>query len=74
MVIYLVFLVIGFVPLSPKILIALLVVVVIAANGLFLGLWLGIAVARFRDLQPFINSILGVAHLLQPGLLPPRQA
>ena len=55
---YLVFLAIGFVPLTPKILIALLVAVVIAANGLFLGLWLGIAVARFRDLEPFINSIL----------------
>ena len=66
MVIYLVFLVIGLVPLSPKILIALLIVVVIAANGLFLGLWLGIAVARFRDLQPFINSILGVAIFFCP--------
>jgi len=66
MVIYLVFLMIGIVPLSPKIPIALLVAVVIAANGLFLGLWLGIAVARFRDLQPFINSILGVAIFFCP--------
>ena len=66
MVIYLVFLAIGLVPLSPKILISLLVVVVIAANGLFLGLWLGIAVARFRDLQPFINSILGLAIFFCP--------
>jgi ABC-type polysaccharide/polyol phosphate export permease len=66
MVIYLVFLVIGLVPLSPKIPIALLMVVVIAANGLFLGLWLGIAVARFRDLQPFVNSILGVAIFFCP--------
>jgi len=66
MVIYLVFLVIGLVPLSPKILIALLIVPVIAANGLFLGLWLGIAVARFRDLQPFVNSILGVAIFFSP--------
>ena len=66
MVIYLVFLVIGLVPLSPKILIALLIVVVIAANGLFLGLWLGIAVARFRDLQPFVTSILGVAIFFCP--------
>ena len=66
MVIYLVFLVIGFVPLTPKIPIALLVAVVIAANGLFLGLWLGIAVARFRDLQPFVNSILGVAIFFCP--------
>src|SRR6185503_8793627 len=66
MVIYVVFLAIGFVPLTPKIAIALLVVVVIAANGLFLGLWLGIAVARFRDLQPFINSILAVAIFFCP--------
>ena len=34
--------------------------------GLFLGLWLGIAVARFRDLQPFVNSILGVAIFFCP--------
>ena len=66
MVIYLVFLVIGLVPLSPKILIALPIVVVIAVNGLFLGLWLGIAVARFRDLEPFVNSILGVAIFFCP--------
>jgi ABC-type polysaccharide/polyol phosphate export permease len=66
MVIYLVFLVIGLVPLTPKIPIALLMVAVIAANGLFLGLWLGIAVARFRDLQPFITSILGVAIFFSP--------
>ena len=66
MVIYLVLLVIGFVPLTPKIPIALLVAVVIAVNGLFLGLWLGIAVARFRDLQPFVNSILGVAIFFCP--------
>jgi lipopolysaccharide transport system permease protein len=33
---------------------------------LFLGLWLGIAVARFRDLQPFIISILGVAIFFSP--------
>jgi homopolymeric O-antigen transport system permease protein len=66
MVIYLVFLVIGLVPLSPEVLIALPIALVIAANGLFLGLWLGIAVARFRDLQPFINSILGVAIFFCP--------
>ena len=34
--------------------------------GLFLGLWLGIAVARFRDLQPFVTSILGVAIFFCP--------
>ena len=73
MVIYLVFLVIGLVPLSPKILIALLIVVVIAVNGVFLGLWLGIAVARFRDLQPFIDSILGVIIFFCPVFYRLRQ-
>ena len=73
MVIYPVFLLSGFVPLSPKILIALLIVVVIAANGLFLGLWLGIAVARFRDLQPFVDSILGVAIFFCPIFYNPNQ-
>ncbi len=38
----------------------------IAANGVFVGLWLGIAVARFRDVQPFINSILGVIIFFSP--------
>ena len=66
MVIYLVFLVIGLVPLSSEILLALPIVLVIAANGLFVGLWLGIAVARFRDLQPFISSILGVIIFFTP--------
>jgi ABC-2 type transport system permease protein/lipopolysaccharide transport system permease protein len=66
MVIYLVFLLTGLVPFTPKILISLVIVVVIAVNALFLGLWLGIAVARFRDLQPFVNSILGVAIFFCP--------
>ena len=39
---------------------------VIAVNGLFVGLWLGMAVARFRDLQPFIDSILGVPIFFSP--------
>ena len=66
MVLYLVFLVSGLVPLTPKILIALPVVGLIAVNGLFVGLWLGIAVARFRDVQPFIYSILGIIIFFTP--------
>jgi ABC-type polysaccharide/polyol phosphate export permease len=66
LVIYLVFLAVGLVPLRPEILIALPIVAVIAVNGLFVGLWLGIAVARFRDVQPFINSILGVIIFFTP--------
>jgi ABC-type polysaccharide/polyol phosphate export permease len=65
-VLYLVFLVAGLVPLSPKILIAVPVAALIAVNGLFVGLWLGIAVARFRDVQPFIDSVLGVIIFFTP--------
>jgi ABC-type polysaccharide/polyol phosphate export permease len=66
MLLYLVFLAAGLVPLTPKILLALPVTAVIAVNGLFVGLWLGIAVARFRDVQPFIASILGVIIFFSP--------
>jgi ABC-2 type transport system permease protein/lipopolysaccharide transport system permease protein len=66
LVLYLVFLVAGLVPVTPKILIALPVAALIAVNGLFVGLWLGMAVARFRDVQPFINSILGVIIFFTP--------
>lgn len=65
-VLFLPFIVIGYVPLSPKMLIALPIVALIAVNGLFLGLWLGTAVARFRDVQPFVNSILGVIIFFTP--------
>lgn len=71
-VLYLVFVVAGLVPLTPKILIALPVVALIAVNGLFVGLWLGIAVARFRDVQPFINSILGVIIFFTPVFYDPN--
>jgi ABC-type polysaccharide/polyol phosphate export permease len=65
-VLYLVFVAARLVPISPKMLIALPIVLLIAVNGLFLGLWLGTAVARFRDVQPFINSILGVIVFFTP--------
>jgi ABC-type polysaccharide/polyol phosphate export permease len=73
LVLYVVFLVAGLVPLSPKILIALPVVAVIAVNGLFVGLWLGMAVARFRDVQPFINSIVGVLIFFTPVFYDPKK-
>ncbi len=69
MVLYVVFLVAGVVPFTPKLLLALPIVAVIAVNGLFVGLWLGIAVARFRDVQPFVNSILGVIIFFSPVFL-----
>jgi ABC-type polysaccharide/polyol phosphate export permease len=66
MVIYVVFLIAGLVPLTPKMLIAVPVVLLIAVNGLFVGLWLGIAVSRFRDIQPLVNSILAVIIFFCP--------
>jgi ABC-2 type transport system permease protein len=66
MVLYLVFVVAALVPLSPKMLVALPVVFVIAVNGFFLGLWLGPTVARFRDVQPLVYSILGVIVFFTP--------
>jgi ABC-type polysaccharide/polyol phosphate export permease len=73
LVLYLVFVVAGLVPLTLKMLIAVPVAGVIAVNGLFVGLWLGIGVARFRDVQPFINSILGVIIFFTPVFYQPNK-
>lgn len=66
LVLFIPFVALGYVPLNPKMLIAIPIVAVLAANGLFLGLWLGTAVARFRDVQPLVNSILGVIIFFSP--------
>lgn len=71
MVLFIVIVALRLVPLSPKMLLALPVLVVIALNGLCVGLWLGPTVARFRDVQPLINSILGVAIFFSPVLYHP---
>lgn len=63
---YFVMVVAGLVPLSPKMLIAIPVLGLIAVNGLFVGLWLGPIIARFRDVEPFVNSILGVGIFFSP--------
>ena len=68
LLLYVPLLIAGLVPLSPKMLIALPIIALIAVNGLFCGLWLGMAVARFRDLEPLINAILGVAIFFSPVL------
>ena len=65
-VLYLVMVAARLVPLSPKMLIALPVIGLIAVNGLFVGLWLGPTIARFRDVEPFVNSVLGVAIFFCP--------
>jgi lipopolysaccharide transport system permease protein len=66
MVIYVMFAMTGLVPLSPKMLIAVPVLALIGVNGLFLGLWLGTVVARFRDVQPLVMSILQVLIFFTP--------
>ena len=63
---YLVFIVAGMVPLSPRLLIAVPVVLAIAVNGLFASLWLGAIVARFRDVNPLVNSVLQVLIFFTP--------
>jgi ABC-type polysaccharide/polyol phosphate export permease len=65
-VLYLVMVAARLVPLSPKILIGLPVLGVIAINGLFVGLWLGPTIARFRDVEPLVTAILGVAIFFSP--------
>lgn len=66
LVIYLVFLAIGLVPLTPRILITLPIVFLIAVNGVFAAFWLGTAVARFRDIGPAVLSILQVSVFFTP--------
>lgn len=65
-VLFIPFVALRYVPLSPKMLIAIPIAAVLAVNGLFLGLWLGTATARFRDIQPFVYSILGVIIFFSP--------
>lgn len=65
-VLYVPFVASGLVPLTPKMLVAIPVLVLIAANALFLGLWLGIAGARFRDVQPLVTSILQILIFFTP--------
>jgi ABC-type polysaccharide/polyol phosphate export permease len=71
-VLFVPFVILGLAPLSPTMLVALPIVIVIAANGLFLGLWLGTAVARFRDVGPLVNSILGVIIFFSPVFYSPQ--
>jgi lipopolysaccharide transport system permease protein len=66
MLIYIVFLASGLVAPNPKMFIALGVVLLIAINGLFCGLWLGPMVARFRDVNPLVMSVLQVLVFFTP--------
>jgi ABC-2 type transport system permease protein len=65
-VIFLAFVVLGLVHPNITVLIIFPVLVAIAVNGVFLGLWLGTAVARFRDVSPLVMSILQVLIFFTP--------
>lgn len=45
---------------------ALVGLAVIAINGVWVGLWFGMACARFRDLAPIVASVLQVLFFLTP--------
>jgi ABC-type polysaccharide/polyol phosphate export permease len=66
MVIYVVFLAAGLVPLSPKLLIAIPVTLLLAVNGFCIALWLAPTVARFRDVGPLVMSVLQVLVFFTP--------
>jgi len=60
------FVALGLVPLSPLLLLVVPAVLVITINGVAIGLWLGPTVARFRDVGPFVASILQVMMFFTP--------
>ena len=64
--IYLVFVAMGLVHPGLTFLLVVPVLLAIAVNGLFLGLWLGTAVARFRDVSPLVMSLLQVLIFFTP--------
>jgi ABC-type polysaccharide/polyol phosphate export permease len=65
-VLYFVLIAAGLVPLTPKALIAVPIVVVIAVNGFFAALWLGPTVARFRDVDPLVDSVMRIMIFFTP--------
>jgi ABC-type polysaccharide/polyol phosphate export permease len=60
------FVAIGLVPVSPLLLLIIPAVVIIALNGVATSLWLGAAVARFRDVGPFVAAVLQVMIFFTP--------
>jgi ABC-2 type transport system permease protein/lipopolysaccharide transport system permease protein len=66
LVIYLVFLAMGVVPVTPKSLIALPVLALIMINGCLFALWLGPTVARFRDVDPFVAAVMQMLVFFTP--------
>jgi ABC-type polysaccharide/polyol phosphate export permease len=66
LLIVVVFLATGLVPVSPALALVVPAIVVIVVNGVAAGLWLGPAAARYRDVGPFITSILQVMMFFTP--------
>jgi ABC-2 type transport system permease protein len=60
------FLVLGLVPVTWMLVLVLPAVLLILLNGVALGLWLGPTVARFRDVGPFVGSILQIMVFFTP--------
>ena len=60
------FVVLGLVPFSPLLLLVVPAIVAFALNGIAIGLWLGPTVARFRDVGPFVASVLQVMMFFTP--------
>jgi len=57
---------IGLVPLTPYLALMIPAILLILVNGVAVGLWLGPTVARFRDVGPFVASILQVMMFFTP--------
>jgi ABC-type polysaccharide/polyol phosphate export permease len=66
LLIFVVFLAMGLVPVTVKCLLALPVILLIVVNGCLMALWLGPAVARFRDIDPFVAAVLQMLVFFTP--------
>jgi lipopolysaccharide transport system permease protein len=60
------FLVMGFTPLTPILLLTIPATLIIVVNGVAVGLWLGPTVARFRDVGPLVTSVMQVMVFFTP--------
>jgi ABC-type polysaccharide/polyol phosphate export permease len=60
------FVAVGIVPLSPTLVLVVPAVLIFLLNGVAVGLWLGPTVARFRDVGPFVTSIMQVMMFFTP--------
>jgi ABC-2 type transport system permease protein len=66
LIIVAVFVALGLVPVSPLLLLVIPAVLAFSLNGIAIGLWLGPTVARFRDVGPFVASVLQVMMFFTP--------